>query len=101
MPRKHRSARDRAGVPEALDRPLGGFAPSWAQTGQEVVRAVSGERGKAYRCPGCNQEIRPGVPHLVVVSEGDVGARRHWHTGCWRSELRRRGLARDPRPTDG
>jgi hypothetical protein len=40
--------------------------------------------------------IRAGVWHLVVVPEGDVDARRHWHTECWRSELKRLGMYRAP-----
>jgi hypothetical protein len=31
------------------------------------------------------------VQHLVVVEADDVEGRRHWHTECWRRELRRRG----------
>jgi hypothetical protein len=91
MPRRHRSARERAGPPEAPERPST-VAPEWA-VGTEgvVVRAVSGEKSKTYRCPGCQQEIRPGVPHLVVVTDEDLTGRRHWHTPCWRRELRRRG----------
>ena len=53
------------------------------------VRAVTGD--KAYRCPGCGHEIRRGTPHLVVVPHDDPGQRRHWHTECWRRELRRTG----------
>ena len=47
---------------------------------------------KTYRCPGCDQEIRPGVPHLVAWpadGRGDLTDRRHWHTGCWRARDRR------------
>ena len=90
MPRRHRAARDRVTGPEALERPIG-VAPAWAQAEGATVRAVTGEKGKAYRCPGCLQEIRAGIPHLVVVEHDDVEGRRHWHTGCWRRELRRRG----------
>jgi hypothetical protein len=89
MPRRHRAARDRADLPEAPGRPLN-VAPNWAQVDGVVVRGVSGEKDKAYRCPGCQQLIRPGTPHLVVVEEGDIGGRRHWHTSCWRTELHRR-----------
>jgi hypothetical protein len=92
VPRRHRSARERAGSPVAPERPVG-FAPQWALADDVTVRALAGEKGKAYRCPGCQQEIRPGTPHLVVVTHGDVEGRRHWHTPCWRQELRRRGLA--------
>jgi hypothetical protein len=92
MPRRHRAARererDRAPVPPEMPR---GMAPEWAQVEGATVRAVSGEPRKVYRCPGCNQEIRPGTPHLVVVMEGDSEGRRHWHTPCWRHELKRRG----------
>jgi hypothetical protein len=45
---------------------------------------------KTYRCPGCDHEIRAGEGHEVVVPRRDPSARRHWHTGCWRGELRRR-----------
>jgi hypothetical protein len=89
MPRRHRAARDRADLPEAQGRPLN-LAPDWAQAEGAVVRAASVGQGKAYRCPGCQQLIQPGTPHLVVVEEGDVAGRRHWHTPCWRTELRKR-----------
>ncbi|HEY3211390.1 MAG TPA: hypothetical protein VGL18_16675 [Actinomycetota bacterium] len=92
MPRKHRAARDRAARLEAVELPLG-VAPAWAQIEGATVRAVSGEKGKTYRCPGCLQEIRAGTPHLVVVEQDDLEGRRHWHTGCWRRELRRRGYS--------
>ena len=57
-----------------------------------VVRTVTGSAaGKPYRCPGCDQEIRRGVPHLVTWPEGDDDAtdRRHWHTACWDARERR------------
>jgi hypothetical protein len=57
-----------------------------------LVRAVSGETGKVYRCPGCDQEIPPGVPHVVAWpadERGDLSDRRHWHSGCWRARGRR------------
>lgn len=53
------------------------------------VRPVSGDAAKTYRCPGCDQEIRPGTGHLVCWPDGAVDDRRHWHTGCWRARLRR------------
>jgi hypothetical protein len=57
-----------------------------------VVRSVSGAAAqKIYRCPGCQQEIARGVPHLVVwpaepglITRSGVEERRHWHTACWR-----------------
>jgi hypothetical protein len=43
---------------------------------------------KEYRCPGCNQEIRPGTKHVVAWREDDAEARRHWHLPCWRRAAR-------------
>jgi hypothetical protein len=88
MPRKHRAARERSGPPPKPDEP-GWAPPSWALAPDVEVRAVSGD--KVYRCPGCDMEIRAGVPHLVVVPLPDPSLRRHWHTECWRRELRRTG----------
>ncbi|TDL03370.1 hypothetical protein EUA04_25965 [Mycolicibacterium obuense] len=58
------------------------------------VRTVPGSRAiKVYRCPGCDQEIRPGVAHVVAwpADSGDAGAddRRHWHTPCWANRATR------------
>jgi hypothetical protein len=87
MPRRHRAARDRP-VPEPI-RPFGGVAPPWAQVDGFAARQVMGK--KVYRCPGCQQGIRVGVSHLVVIPDEDPGDRRHWHTECWRREVRRLG----------
>ncbi len=60
-----------------------------------VVRPVTGSAStRAYRCPGCDQEVRPATPHLVVWPawpEGEAGLedRRHWHTACWAARGRR------------
>jgi hypothetical protein len=75
-----------------------------AADGDWVVRPLTGSgTGKAYRCPGCDQEIRPATPHVVAwpayprasdlepwdtASAADL--RRHWHTACWRARDRRR-----------
>ncbi|MDZ4825591.1 MAG: hypothetical protein SGJ13_03900 [Actinomycetota bacterium] len=48
------------------------------------------EAVKEYRCPGCDHEIRVGEGHKVVVPRGTQGEHRHWHTGCWHREERRR-----------
>jgi hypothetical protein len=84
MPRRHRAARDRA-TPTA-PRPPAGLGPAWAQAQGVTVRQVTGER--PYRCPGCQQMIRPGITHLVVVPDDDADLRRHWHGPCWRRERR-------------
>lgn len=55
-----------------------------------VVRHVGGTTGKRYRCPGCDQEIPTGVPHVVAWQRlGDVDDRRHWHKACWNARDRR------------
>nr|WP_238558899.1 ATP/GTP-binding protein [Rhodococcus rhodnii] len=51
-----------------------------------AVRTVSGSQAtKRYRCPGCDHEIEPGTPHVVVwpLDHGGPEERRHWHRGCW------------------
>ncbi|MEV0093328.1 ATP/GTP-binding protein [Streptomyces sp. NPDC050738] len=64
---------------------------SW-QGEEWLVRMVSGAAaaGKRYRCPGCDQEIPSGVPHVVAWPEyGGVDDRRHWHKACWNAKDRR------------
>ena len=58
------------------------------------VRAIAATRAtKTYRCPGCDQEIRPVTAHVVAwpsdVGESSGDDRRHWHTGCWFREEKR------------
>jgi hypothetical protein len=71
--------------------------------GAWLVHAVPGSAAvKTYRCPGCEQEIRPGVPHVVswpADGRGDATDRRHWHSGCWRARDRRGPAARRQRGT--
>ncbi|HVL32618.1 MAG TPA: ATP/GTP-binding protein [Actinomycetota bacterium] len=57
--------------------------PRWNVRLIQPVKAV-----KTYRCPGCNQEIRPGVGHVVAWRDGGEDDRRHWHTPCWKREVR-------------
>ena len=100
MPRKnHRRAevaeldleRVRRGVTSVVSAPDG----SW------YVRSITSAAAvKQYRCPGCDHEIAPGVPHVVVwpaddAEDGGWGAgrvddRRHWHTPCWNARARTR-----------
>lgn len=83
MPRKNRRAPEDA---QAVRMPQSA-APVWALVPGFDVRRVSGDR--SYRCPGCDHEIRAGTWHLVVVPQDQPDERRHWHTECWQSELRR------------
>lgn len=54
-------------------------------TGWEAtLRAVQGfQATKAYICPECNDEIKIGISHMVVVPIEAPDLRRHWHTYCW------------------
>jgi hypothetical protein len=49
----------------------------------EVRRIHPFQARKTYLCPGCSQEIRPGVGHVVVVPRAAPDLRRHWHRSCW------------------
>ena len=94
MPRKNRRNPEFFHKPEP---PLArSAAPAWAEIPDYDVRHVGGE--KEYRCPGCDHLVRQGSWHLVVVPVGAPDERRHWHTECWRSELRRRGVYRPSSP---
>ncbi|MCA2188280.1 ATP/GTP-binding protein [Nonomuraea cavernae] len=60
--------------------------------GEWKVRMLTGATsGKSYRCPGCDQEIAAGQPHLVCWPNWTGGdeERRHWHRACWRKRLDR------------
>lgn len=63
------------------------------------VRPIAAARAtKTYRCPGCDQEIRPGTAHVVVfeaeLGERAIDDRRHWHTPCWAHRVTRRPTRR-------
>ncbi len=65
---------------------------SWPD-GDWVVRLVPGAASaKSYRCPGCDQEIPAGTPHLVAWPSLSPGPsdRRHWHRPCWDRRTQRR-----------
>jgi hypothetical protein len=49
----------------------------------------SAAAGRSYRCPGCDQELPGGTPHVVTWPEGHEDDRRHWHTACWSARGRR------------
>lgn len=95
MPRRNRRNPEFFEAPEAV-APTRADTPHWAQAPGYDVRNVGGQ--KEYRCPGCDHSVRAGTWHLVVVPQDDVDARRHWHTECWKRELRRLGLYRAPAP---
>ncbi|MBE7186899.1 hypothetical protein [Jatrophihabitans endophyticus] len=94
MPRQNRRR-----VDPARRAPAGG-GERHEQFGGETyaVRSVTGAGGtKTYRCPGCDHEVRPGVPHVVAWPAHHLEAtdRRHWHTPCWTArESRAPGVRR-------
>ena len=85
VPRQNRR-RVEAG-PIAAGRSAGGGERREHWHGEQyAVRGVAGAAaGKAYRCPGCDQQIRAGLPHVVTwpAADADADNRRHWHTACW------------------
>jgi hypothetical protein len=99
MPRPNRRRRD--DVPLNVDRALGGAPRRESYAGGEwFVRRVTGAGASwAYLCPGCQQTIAMGAPHVVAWPADGMGGlddRRHWHTGCWEARERRhpRGATR-------
>ena len=61
--------------------------PSWTNGEIFKVRQIGSTAAtKYYICPGCNQNIPPGVAHVVAWPR-DTGRgaddRRHWHKHCW------------------
>jgi hypothetical protein len=90
MARKHRRRPDEV-------RDLGpAYASRTVEThpdGEWIVQRVTGSAAtKPYRCPGCDQEIRPATPHVVAFPAEDpkgLEHRRHWHTPCWGARDRR------------
>jgi hypothetical protein len=101
LPRK-----PRGGLPRGRSGPAGAgagaeeepgfrFGPEQRESapdGDWVLRSVPGDAfTKSYRCPGCDQEIKPGTAHVVVWPAYTPGLdqRRHWHRPCWNGRLRR------------
>ena len=96
MPRSNRprgrGQRDDTAEARDLERFAGGFKRTEAKrSGLWNVQPVSAASAvKAYRCPGCAQDVAKGVAHVVTWKAdslmGDAAAladRRHWHTRCW------------------
>ncbi|MFX0591926.1 hypothetical protein [Melissospora conviva] len=91
-PRRNRPRRDDAELDEGRLRQGVGSVQSWRDGDWQVRGIAGGASAKTYRCPGCDQEIRPGTAHVVAWpsdGRGDLSDRRHWHSGCWRARDRR------------
>lgn len=56
--------------------------------GYVVRRVDAGKAAKDYVCPACGNTVAAGEGHVVVWPEGDGDLRRHWHSHCWRIEVR-------------
>lgn len=90
MPRRnHRKEHKKP--PRALPRDGAGFfgtqvqqGPSWTFGAPYLVRRMGAAAAvKFYVCPGCNQDIPPGVSHVVAWPQDHAEERRHWHAACW------------------
>ena len=96
MPRSRRSTKRPYAadhVPLDVERATGGRSTLSSADGEWVVQTVRGSE-REYRCPGCDQVVTPGTPHVVAWrSDGMFGDalddRRHWHTACWQARGRR------------
>ncbi len=84
-PRSKRRRIDYEEEPEALRAPdiTGVAPPGWEVRVVQPAAAV-----KEYRCPGCNQVIRPGTKHVVAWRLDEEDLRRHWHLPCWQRSAR-------------
>jgi hypothetical protein len=90
-PRQNRRRRD-GEAPGAGSGRAGESVEEWPDGDWQVRRVVGSDPGRTYRCPGCDQEIRGDLGHLVAWPVGAFGGpddRRHWHTPCWRARSRR------------
>ncbi len=87
-----RSSRRPWGQPHVeldIERARGG-RNSVTRRGQEWTVQRIRSSDKAYRCPGCQQMITAGTPHVVAWAddslfgaEAALADRRHWHVTCW------------------
>jgi hypothetical protein len=67
------------------------WRPDPSDASEAEVRFVQPYQAtKRYRCPGCNQEIPPGVGHMVAIPPDAPDLRRHWHRACWNNRRDRR-----------
>ena len=75
--------RDLGGLPGTRD-----VARDLELDGYEVRRVEPERAAKSYICPACGNSVAEGEGHVVVWPTEDSDLRRHWHTHCWRIEVR-------------
>lgn len=88
MPRRSRPREGRA--PRERERPLAPEIVTGAPPGWQARAIAAAKATKWYRCPGCEQEIRPGTAHVTAWRLGAESERRHWHRACWERVRRTR-----------
>ncbi|GAB3585960.1 hypothetical protein [Calidifontibacter terrae] len=98
MPRRNRRTPGSSQPPRDLSRMLevGVRVESYAGQRWNARSVRANSAGRSYTCPGCQQVVTSGEPHVVAWPAeglGDLSDRRHWHTPCW--------TARDRRPPRG
>ena len=79
MPSRRRPSKHaREHVPLDVTRIQGGATREDTYAGGRwTVRAVTGASAtRPYLCPGCQQDIPPGLPHVVVWPADGVGSGR-------------------------
>ncbi|WP_232958044.1 hypothetical protein [Corynebacterium meridianum] len=92
--RGHRAGRSNPQAPRSLPRDGAVYygtqempGPSYTGGAPHLVRRIGSSRAsKFYVCPGCNQNIPPGVAHIVAWPRNfgrGADDRRHWHRHCW------------------
>ena len=79
-------------IPDVGEIKISGHRRTETHTdGDWTIQSITGATSvKAYRCPGCDMEIKPGTPHIVAWPNESVDDRRHWHSACWNKRTHRR-----------
>lgn len=105
MPRSNRPRRRGRPLPPRDGAPAGGAGAGrggpergvgtvrYAGQTWSVRQVRPNDTGRAYRCPGCQQQVRAAEPHTVAWPADGMQQeenRRHWHTVCWSARERRR-----------
>lgn len=88
VPRSNRRRRDDRPLPVAALEGRIDTSVTWRGSRWGVRRLAGANATRPYRCPGCEHEVAPGTPHVLVWPLDGLGGmddRRHWHSRCWQS----------------